>query len=60
LGTSDRSRVFPDAPTSGFCARGNPGRRLVWVDPDRQLVVRSRWSDKVGRLLSEVSAAITV
>ncbi|MEX0666661.1 MAG: serine hydrolase [Acidimicrobiia bacterium] len=53
-----RARVFPDAPTSGFCARGNLGRQLVWVDPARDLVVVSRWSDDVGILLAEVSRAI--
>jgi hypothetical protein len=50
--------VFPDAPISGFCARGNLGRQLVWVDPARDLVVVSRWSDDVGTLLREVSDAI--
>lgn len=53
-----RGRIFPDAPTSGFCARGNLGRQLLWVDPERDLVVVSRWSDEVGRLLAEISAAI--
>lgn len=51
-------RVFPAAPATGFCARGNLGRQLVWVDPARDLVVVSRWSDDVGKLLAEVSAAI--
>jgi CubicO group peptidase (beta-lactamase class C family) len=54
-----RGRVFRHAPTTGFCARGNAGRQLVWVDPARDLVVVSRWSDNVGRLLAEVSSAIS-
>jgi len=53
-----RGRVFGDAPTTGVCARGNIGRQLLWIDPARDLVVVSRWSDGVGRFLAEVSAAI--
>jgi CubicO group peptidase (beta-lactamase class C family) len=52
-----RGRIFPDAPT-GYCARGNLGRQLLWVDPARDLVVVSRWSDDVGTLLAQVSAAV--
>ena len=52
-----RGRVFPHAPDSGYCARGNLGRQLVWVDP-RDLVIVSRWSDGVGELLETVSRAI--
>jgi CubicO group peptidase (beta-lactamase class C family) len=55
-----RGRIFGEAPTSGVCARGNLGRQLLWVDPARDLVVVSRWSDGVGRLLAEVSAAVPV
>ena len=53
-----RGRIFPEAPTTGVCARGNLGRQLLWIDPARDLVVVSRWSDGVGALLAEVSAAI--
>ena len=52
-----RGRIFPEAPTRGICARGNIGRQLLWIDPARDLVVVSRWSDGIGRLLTEVSAA---
>ena len=55
-----RRRVFPEAPTTGFCARGNLGRQLVWVDPARDVVVVSRWSDWVAMLLAEVSNAIPI
>ena len=53
-----RGRVFPEAPTTGVCARGNLGRQLLWIDPARDLVVVSRWTDGVGTLVAEVSAAI--
>src|SRR5262249_54016705 len=53
-----RRQVFPAAPASGRCARGNGGRHLVWVDPDRDLVVVSHWGEDVGALLRDVSAAI--
>lgn len=54
-----RGRIFPEAPTTGFCARGNLGRQLLWVDPVRDLVIVSRWSDNVGTLLAEVSGAVS-
>jgi len=53
-----RSVIFPAAPSTGFCARGNLGRQLIWVDPARDLVVVSRWSDNVGALLGAISDAI--
>jgi hypothetical protein len=31
----------------------------VWGDPERELVVVSRWSDNAGALLADVSSAIT-
>jgi CubicO group peptidase (beta-lactamase class C family) len=55
---NSRGRVFPGAPTTGFCARGNLGRQLVWVDPAHDLVVVSRWSDDVGTLLADVTRAV--
>jgi CubicO group peptidase (beta-lactamase class C family) len=55
-----RGKVWPSAPRSGFCARGNLGRQLLWIDPELDLVVVSRWSDHVDRLLAELSAAIAV
>ena len=54
-----RGKVWPSAPRSGFCARGNLGRQLLWIDPELDLVVVSRWSDHVDRLLAEVSAAVS-
>jgi CubicO group peptidase (beta-lactamase class C family) len=55
---NDAGRVFPSAPFTGRCARGNGGKHLLWVDPARALVVVSRWGDDVGELLRAVSAAI--
>jgi CubicO group peptidase (beta-lactamase class C family) len=55
---NDTRQVFPEAPASGRCARGNGGRHLVWVDRQRDLVIVSHWGDDVGRLLAEVSAAV--
>jgi CubicO group peptidase (beta-lactamase class C family) len=53
-----RGKIFAPAPATGFCARGNLGRQLIWVDPARELVVVSRWSDDVGSLLAEISSAV--
>jgi CubicO group peptidase (beta-lactamase class C family) len=50
--------VFPGAPASGVCARGNGGRHLLWIDSERHLVIASHWGDDVQRLLAEVSAAV--
>lgn len=50
--------VFPDAPATGYCARGNLGRHLLWIDPARQLVAVSHWGDNVNQLLHDLSAAI--
>ncbi|MBB3052222.1 CubicO group peptidase (beta-lactamase class C family) [Prauserella isguenensis] len=57
---NDRRTVFPEAPSSGRCARGCGNRHLLWVDPDRELVVVSHWSDSAGSLVRDVSDAITV
>lgn len=55
---NDAGRIFPAAPASGRCARGNGGRHLLWVDPDRDLVIASHWGDQVEELLTGVSAAV--
>lgn len=56
---NDHRTVWPAAPATGRCARGNGGGHLLWVDPARDLVVASRWGAEVETLLSEVSAAVT-
>jgi CubicO group peptidase (beta-lactamase class C family) len=55
---NDQRTIFPEAPATGRCARGNGGRHLLWVDPARDLVIASHWGDDVGQLLAEVSAAV--
>lgn len=55
---NDHRTVWPKAPSTGRCARGNGGGHLLWVDPARDLVVSSRWGAEVETLLAEVSAAI--
>ncbi|MER6841680.1 serine hydrolase domain-containing protein [Streptomyces platensis] len=55
---NDHRTVWPGAPSTGRCARGNGGGHLLWVDPARDLVVSSRWGAEVESLLAEVSAAI--
>jgi CubicO group peptidase (beta-lactamase class C family) len=55
---NDTNKVWPGAPRTGRCARGNGGRHLLWVDPARNLVVVSRWGEDVGELLTDVSAAV--
>ncbi|WP_405825905.1 serine hydrolase [Streptomyces sp. NBC_01390] len=55
---NDHRTVWPKAPSTGRCARGNGGGHLLWVDPARNLVVSSRWGAEVESLLAEVSAAV--
>jgi CubicO group peptidase (beta-lactamase class C family) len=55
---NDEGTIFREAPASGRCARGNHGRQLIWVDPARDLVVVSRWTEDVGSLLCDLSAAV--
>ncbi|MGC5019641.1 serine hydrolase domain-containing protein [Micromonospora sp. DT47] len=57
---NDAGRIQPGAPTSGRCARGNGGRHLLWVDPDRDLVITSHWGDQVADLIAELSTAVPV
>jgi CubicO group peptidase (beta-lactamase class C family) len=55
---NDQQAVWPNAPASGRCARGNGGAHLLWVDPARDLVVCSRWGAEVESLLADVSRAV--
>ena len=57
---NDTDKVWPGAPRTGRCARGNGGRHLLWIDPARDLVVVSRWGEDVHRTLREISAAVAV
>ncbi|WP_093911924.1 serine hydrolase [Streptomyces sp. cf386] len=55
---NDDGAVWPHAPRTGRCARGNGGNHLLWVDPARDLVIASRWGAQVERLLVDVSGAV--
>ncbi|MEU8892698.1 serine hydrolase [Streptomyces sp. NPDC048442] len=55
---NDDRTVWPTAPATGRCARGNGGAHLLWVDPARDLVVSSRWGTDPETLLAEVSKAV--
>ncbi|RKR86255.1 CubicO group peptidase (beta-lactamase class C family) [Micromonospora pisi] len=55
---NERGRVQPAAPLTGRCARGNGGRHLLWVDPARDLVIASHWTEQIGELLAAVSAVV--
>ena len=55
---NDDRTVWPTAPSTGRCARGNGGGHLLWIDPARDLVVASRWGADVGSLLEAVSDAV--
>ncbi|MEK2477997.1 serine hydrolase [Streptomyces noursei] len=55
---NDNRTVWPRAPRTGRCARGNGGNHLLWVDPARDLVIASRWGAEVEDLLVEVSKAV--
>jgi CubicO group peptidase (beta-lactamase class C family) len=55
---NDDRTVWPAAPATGRCARGNGGAHLLWVDPARDLVISSRWGAGVESLLAGVSAAV--
>ena len=55
---NDDHSVWPTAPATGRCARGNGGRHLLWIDPARDLVISSRWGNNVGNLLTAITSAI--
>ncbi|MER5480144.1 serine hydrolase [Streptomyces sp. NPDC002734] len=55
---NDHRTVWPSAPATGRCARGNGGTHLLWVDPARDLVLASHWGADPAVLLEEVSAAV--
>jgi hypothetical protein len=55
---NDDRTVWPAAPATGRCARGNGGAHLLWVDPARDLVISSRWGAQVETLLEGISAAV--
>src|SRR5664280_1801069 len=57
---NDDEIPWPGAPSTGRSARGNGGRYVLWVDPARELVLASHWTDDVLTLIRDVSGAVTV
>ena len=57
---NDNQLPWPSAPTTGRSARGNGGRHLLWVDPARELVLCSRWTESPTELIRDVSATISI
>ncbi|MEV6127365.1 serine hydrolase [Streptomyces violaceusniger] len=55
---NDGCVVWPQAPSTGRCARGNGGNHLLWVDPARDLTLVSRWGADVEALTVAVSEAV--
>ena len=55
---NDDGIVWLGAPTTGRSARGNGGRHLLWVDPARELVLASHWTEEPLDLIRSVSAAV--
>jgi CubicO group peptidase (beta-lactamase class C family) len=57
---NDNEIPWPGAPATGRSARGNGGRHLLWVDPARELVLVSHWTEDVLTLIRGVSEAVDV
>ena len=56
---NDEQVPWPGAPTSGRSARGNGGRHLLWVDPGRDLVLASHWTEEPLDLIRSVSDTVS-
>jgi len=56
---NDDEVPWPGAPSTGRSARGNAGRHLLWVDPTRDLVLASHWTEEPLALIKDVSSAIS-
>ena len=56
---NDDGIPWPVAPRTGRSARGNNGRHLLWVDPTRELVLTSHWTEDPLALIREVSGAVS-
>lgn len=53
-----RQHLFPTASPTGRCARGNADQHLLWIDPDRDLVIASHWGHHIEELLRDVTSAV--
>jgi hypothetical protein len=51
-------RIFPEAPATGVCARGNRSQHVLWIDPARDLVIAAHWSPGTGEFIGEVSRCV--
>lgn len=56
----NRRGIFPSAPESSFFALGSGGN-MIWVDPEHDLVVVTRWLDipKLDGFIGRVVSAVT-
>jgi len=57
---NDDEIPWPGAPSTGRSARGNAGRHLLWIDPARELVLASHWTEDALTLICDVSSAVSV
>lgn len=55
---NDDEVPWPGAPRTGRSARGNGGRHLLWIDPARNLVLASHWTEDPAGLIKAVSEAV--
>ena len=55
---NDSEKPWPGAPRTGRSARGNAGRHLLWVDPARNLVLASHWTEHPAELIRAVSSCV--
>ena len=55
---NDDQIPWPGAPSTGRSARGNGGRHLLWVDPARDLVLASHWTEGPLELIRQVSDTV--
>ncbi|MEV7327324.1 serine hydrolase [Micromonospora sp. NPDC093244] len=56
---NDERIPWPGAPSTGRSARGNGGRHLLWVDPARELVIASHWTEDPLGLVRRVSETVS-
>ncbi|MFV0535565.1 MAG: serine hydrolase domain-containing protein [Cumulibacter sp.] len=55
---NDDQVPWPGAPRTGRSARGNGGRHLLWVDPVRDLVLASHWTENPLHVIRAVSESV--
>ncbi len=55
---NDRQIPWAGAPATGRSARGNGGRHLLWVDPARDIVLASHWTNDPLHLIRTISDCV--